>query len=167
MAGGQARGSLVATAAAGLLGGLLGAGLAAGVSLATLAPFRAARITYSDYEMAISILMHGLIWGLCGAAAGLAFAAGRGGWRLLAMSTAAGLAGAVLGAMAFEVIGAGLFPLAETGDPVSTTWASRLLARLLVALATAAGIIMVLTVSPRSPSPGRIEASTPPEAPGS
>ena len=56
----------------------------------------------------------------------------------------AGFIGAVLGAIAFDLVGAGLFSQAETGEPISTTWASRLTARLLVALATAAGVILIL-----------------------
>jgi hypothetical protein len=149
LAGGLARRSGLATAAAGLLGLLLGAGLAVGVSLGSLKAFAEARMTYSEYDLPLSMLMHGLIWGLSGAAAGLAFAVGRGGWRRLAPATAAGFAGAVLGAIASDLIGAFAFPMADTGDPVSTTWASRLVARLLVALATAAGVILILP-SPRS-----------------
>ena len=42
------------------------------------------------------------------------------------------------------MIGAAFFPLASTGDAVSTTWGSRLLARMLVALGTTAMIFMLL-----------------------
>ena len=98
--------------------------------------------------------MHGLTWGLAGLAGGLAFAVGLGQPRLLLRVTLAGLAGGMLGAVAFDAVGAYLFPLAETGDPVSATWPSRLVARLWVTAATAACVIMVL------PSP-------PPEEPAS
>ena len=57
--------------------------------------------------------------------------------------------GAVLGAVVFDLIGAGLFPFADTGQPISTTWQTRLMARLMISLATAAAIILVL---PRSQS---------------
>jgi hypothetical protein len=160
MAGGLARRSGWATAAAGLLGLLLAVGLAGGVSLGTLKAFGNARVTYSEYDMPLSMAMHGLIWGLSGAAAGLAFAVGMGGRRLLATAPGAGFAGAVLGAIAFDLIGAGLFPMADTGDPVSITWGSRLTARLLVALATAAGIILILPAGQGSPSSTRVEPST-------
>ncbi len=161
LAGGLARRSGGAAAAAGLLGLLLAAGLAGGVSLGTLKTFGDARVIYSDYDMPLSMAMHGLIWGLSGAAAGLAFGVGMGRRRLLATAPAAGFAGAVLGAIAFDLIGAGLFPMADTGDPVSITWASRLTARLLVALATAAVIILVLPAGQRSPSSTRVEPATP------
>ena len=122
-----------------------GRGPGAGVSLATLGAFAKCSSRYSEYDIFLSTAMHGLIWGLCGAEAGLAFAVGLGGGRRwLALAPAAALVGAVLGAIAFELAGAGLFPLASTGEPVSTTWASRLTARLLVALATAAAVILIL-----------------------
>ena len=125
---------------------IIGAGVAAGVSLATLPSFTYARLTYSDYEMAFSMVMHGGIWGLSGAVAGLAFAAGPGldDRRFLVLAPIAGFIGAVIGALAFELVGAGLFPLAYTGDPVSADWPSRLTARMLVALGTAAGVILCL-----------------------
>ncbi len=162
VAGGLARRSGGAAAAAGLLGLLLAAGLAGGVSLGTIKVFADARLTHSDYDMPLSMAMHGLIWGLSGAAAGLAFAVGMGGRRLLATAPADGFVGAVLGAIAFDLIGAGLFPMADTGEPVSITWASRLTARLLVALATAAGIILVLPTGQGSPASTRVEPSRPP-----
>ena len=157
VAGGLSRRSSRATAAAGLLGLLLAAGLAGGVSLGTLKAFAVARVMHSDYDMPLSMAMHGLIWGLSGAAAGLAFAVGLGGRRLLAIGLAltAGFIGAVLGAIAFDLVGAGLFSLAETGEPISATWASRLAARLLVALATAAGVILILPAAHPGGEPRR------------
>jgi hypothetical protein len=144
IAGGLARRSAAATVAAGLLGSIVGAALCGGVSLALLPRFLSARVAYSDHEMIISMVMHGLPWGLAGAAAGLAFAVGLGQWRLFARAPAAGLAGAVLGAIAFDLIGAGLFPFADTGAPIATTWPSRLLARLMVTVVTALVIILLL-----------------------
>jgi hypothetical protein len=137
-AGGLIRRSRRAAVGAGLLGSVLAAGVAGGVSIASLPWFVRARVMYSDYDMAISIAMHGLIWGLTGASAGLALAVGAGGGpRRIAAGCSLGLFGAALGSLVFDAVGAGVFPLAETGDPVSLTWPSRLTARLLVALATA------------------------------
>jgi hypothetical protein len=144
VAGGLVRRSGIAATAAGLLGVLLGAGPPAGVTFKTLKAFSDARVNVPDYDIPLSMLMHGLIWGLAGGAAGLAFAVGMGSWRRLAPGVLAGFLGAVLGTVAFELIGIVFFPLAETGEPLSTTWTSRLAARLLVALATAAGVILSL-----------------------
>jgi hypothetical protein len=161
IAGGLSRRSATLTLTAGLLGSTLGAALAARVSLTLLKSFTDARVAYLDYDILISMAMHGLIWGLAGAAGGLAFAVGLGQWRLLVRATAAGLVGAVLGAIAFDLAGAGLFPLASTGDPVSTTWPTRLMARLLVTLATAAVVILLLP-EPRVDKPLRQPAIAPP-----
>ncbi len=144
LAGGLARRSWTAAAAAGLLGLLLGAGLPAGVSLVTLKAFSEARVHVPDYDIALSMAMHGLIWGLIGGASGLAFAVGTGGRGRLAPAALMGLLGAVLGAVAFDLVGAAFFMQADTGDPISTTWPSRLMARLMVALLTAAGVILSL-----------------------
>ncbi len=122
--------------------------------MASIKSFANAQVIYSQYDLFISMAMHGLIWGPAGAAAGLAFAVGLGSQpRRLAQGTVAGLAGAVIGAIAFDMIGAGLFPLAETGEPISTTWPSRLTARLLVCVTTA--VLVILTV----PAPNHAEAA--------
>ena len=125
----------------------MGAVLPAALSFAILKRFMDARLVYSDYEIIISMFMHGMIWGLAGAWAGVAFAVGLGRPRLVVRAAAVGFAGAVLGAIAFELVGAGLFPLASTGEPISTTWPSRLAARLLVCVATASGVILILPES--------------------
>ncbi len=146
-AGGIARRSTAAAISAGVLGAVIGAGLAAGLALVSLRAFSQARVNHSDYDMALSILMHGTIWGLTGAMAGLALAAGLGGGpRRLAEGILLGFVGAAFGALAFDILGTGLFPLAETGEPVSITWPSRLAARLLVAIATA-GVLSGLPTS--------------------
>ena len=56
------------------------------------------RHIYTDQEMLLSMLVHGVIWATCGAAAGLALGVGLGvGWRVLAFATVGGLVGSVLG----------------------------------------------------------------------
>jgi hypothetical protein len=147
IAGGVSRRSLTAALAGGFLGLTLGSALAAAVSMTTTRCFEGVRVIHPEHETMISMLLHGTIWGVTGATAGLAFAVGSGLRRCYVRITAAGLAGAVLGAIVFDLIGAGLFPLADTGQPISTTWPSRLMARLLVALATAALVIPLLPES--------------------
>ena len=93
--------------------------------------------------MIIGMLMHGVIWGPLGAAAGLAIAIGMGEPRLIGRAMVAGLVGAVVGGVAFDLVGAFAFPLAKTDSPISQTWATRLLARLLVTVGTAACLATV------------------------
>ena len=99
---------------------------------------------HPEYELILSMIMHASIWGLTGAVSGLAFGVGFGDRRLILRGLAAGFAGAVLGSVVFDLIGAVVFPLAGTGEPISTTWPSRLLARLTVTLGIAALVIAAL-----------------------
>jgi uncharacterized membrane protein len=156
IAGGLARRSASASVVAGLLGSILGLALAAGACFALLPFFLKTLPNHPDYDLLLSMIMHGSIWGLTGAAAGLAFAVGLGGRRLLGRALAAGFAGAVLGAIAFDLIGGLLFSLANTGQPISTTWPTRLMARLMVTVTTATVVILLLPGSrpdkaPRQP----------------
>jgi hypothetical protein len=162
IAGGLARRSPWATLQAGFLGSLLGAALAAGVSFPLLPRLMDARIYHPEYEMISTVLMHGLPWGLAGAAGGLAFAVGLGEWRLIAPAVMAGCTGAVLGALAFDLIGAGLFPFADTGEPIATSWPARLLARLLVPMAAAALVILILPGPAAARAARRPESAAPP-----
>jgi hypothetical protein len=68
-----------------------------------------------------------------------------------------GLVGACLGAALYEVIGAMIDPLAETSDPISGTWPTRLIARVLVAMG-AGGAISLAGLSlqkGQAPEPAR------------
>jgi hypothetical protein len=159
LAGGQARRSTPASLTAALLGSVLGLALGACLSLALLPSLLRARYYYSEYDIAISLVMHGLIWGLLGASAGLAFAVGLGERRLVGRAFTAGLVGAVLGAVVYELIGAVFFPAADTDEPISESWPTRLLARLLVAGGTAAALVLL------RPATQPLEAVYRPETP--
>ncbi len=148
MAGGLARRSASGAVAGAMLGAIAGPALGAGVSWASIPWFIMARLNNSDYDIVIALSMHGLIWGLLGASAGLAFAVGLGEPRLCGKLLTAGCIGALLGTVAFELIGAAIFPMAETDEPISETWATRLMARLLVAVGTALIVALLL------PEPG-------------
>jgi hypothetical protein len=161
IAGGLARRSASAMCAAGLLGSVLGLAAGTGVSFAVLPVFFRVQPIYPQYEMFLSMGMHGSIWGLTGAAGGLAFAVGLGKPRVYGRAVAAGFVGAVLGAVVFDLIGAVLLPFGTTGDPISSTWPTRLMARLLVTLATAAVVILLLP-EPRLDKPLRSPAIAPP-----
>lgn len=144
-AGGLARRSASAMARAGVLGAVLGLAAGALISFGLLPIFLDTQPFHPEHELILSVIMHMAIWGVTGAAAGLAFAVGLGERRLVARAIAAGFVGAALGSLVFELVGAALFPLASTGQPISTTWPSRLLARLLVTAASVAGVILTIS----------------------
>jgi hypothetical protein len=144
VAGGLARRSTASAIIGGLFGSVVGMALGTGVSLLLIPSLLNARDYYSDYDIVISLVMHGIIWGLLGAAAGLAFVAGISEWRLFGRAVTAGFVGGFLGAAAFELIGAIAFAAAETDEPVSATWTTRLLARLLVGGGAAVALVVVL-----------------------
>jgi len=152
LAGGLARRSSPSAVRAGGLASVLGFAAGAGASLALLPVCLVSRIRYHDSDLAISFLTHGAIWGLLGAVAGLAFAVGLGKRNLLVRALVAGFAGALIGTFAFELIGVLAFPMAKTDDPISRTWVTRLIARLLVTVATAAAVSLILPVRSGEPS---------------
>jgi hypothetical protein len=149
--GGLTSRSVSKTLAAAVLGVVLGAGLGVGISLAVIPLALKLLPGYPRYEVIISAVMHGSIWGVSGAVAGLAFAAGLGQPRRFVPLVLAGFTGAVLGTVMFELVGSIIFPLANTGRPISSTWPSRLAARLLVTLATSGA----LALSVNGPRPHR------------
>ena len=82
-AGGLARRSASAILSAGVLGAILGLTTAALVSLGLVPYFLATQPYHPEYELILSLLLHGAIWGVTGAVAALAFAVGLGERRLL------------------------------------------------------------------------------------
>lgn len=149
VAGGLARRSIPATLTAGMVGSVLGFILGAAVCLGLLPTFLHARYYYDEYELAISFAMHGVIWAPLGACAGLAFAIGRSRSGFMVRAILAGLSGALLGSIGYEILGAGVFPMANTSQPVSNWWLTRLLAQVLLAGMTA----LFLAVASRSRAP--------------
>jgi hypothetical protein len=162
LVGGLARRSTSGAVTGGIFGSVLGMALGAGVSLAVLPRFVAMRLDYFEYDLIISLVMHALIWGSLGAAAGLAYAVGLGELRLSGRTTTAGLVGGVLGALAFELIGAVFFAAAETDEPISETWPTRLMARLFVTVGTAAAIALLMPNPPKDVVGHQTELVTPP-----
>jgi len=149
IAGGLARRSTFGAVTGGLVGVVLGAALGAGVSRAVLPPILKAVEDYwadgfSVYSLLVPVATHGLIWGLVGASAGLALAVGLGERRLVSHALMAGLVGAVLGSIAFDLIGATYFLGGGTDKPISHTWPTRLMARLLVTIGTAVALVLFL-----------------------
>jgi hypothetical protein len=155
VAGGLARRSKFAIFGAGILGVILGLAIGALVSFGVLPFFLNTQPYHPEYEMILSVMMHTAIWGLTGAVAGLAFAVGLGERRLVLRAILAAFVGAVLGAVIFDLVGAAIFPLASTDQPISTTWPSRLLARILVTV-TSVGVVILLLPRP-SPVGGKAD----------
>jgi hypothetical protein len=155
IAGGATRRSAPGSVTGGLVGSVLSMVLAVAASFALLPYFLRAIPNNPDYDIILSMIMHGTIWGLVGAAAGLAFAVGVGRPKLIVRFLGAGFGGAVIGAIAFDLLGGGLFPLANTGQPISITWPTRFLARLIVTVASAGAIGLLLPGSrPSEPRAG-------------
>ena len=141
LAGGVVHRSRRAALKAGLLGLLMGAAAGALVSLAVLPPYNAYKARNADEalrDLVTPLLVHMAIWSSIGAASGLAFGLGLGERFRLPVIVQAALAGAALGAVIYELVGALAFPTAQTARFVSTTWQTRLFARLAVSVLTAA-----------------------------
>ena len=152
LAGGLARGSTRSGAMAGIVGAGLGAILGAGAALA-LQPLYYWGIARDPTQQSLTLplLVHAGIWAAVGAAGGIAFGLGQDGrGERIARSALGGLIGAALSAVAYVVIGALVFPEGETTRPISATWGTRLMARLLLATLTAAGIAAIVTSEPRA-----------------
>lgn len=152
IAGGLARRSVAAAIKAGLLGAVLAMILAVALSWLLLPFFLKELPNQPDYDVIFSMVMHGTIWGLIGASGGLAFAVGLGERKLIGRALLAGLGGAVLGAIVFDLIGASLFPLDDTIQPISITRTTRFLARIILAVATTGIVILSLPGSPKGVS---------------
>lgn len=170
LAGGLGRGSARAGASAGLAGAVLGGALALGASMA-LQPVYYGNIQPDRVEQGLGVpmLVHGGIWGVVGLAAGAAFGLGRGGPRSsIVRAAVGGLLGGLLAAVLFEPTAAMWFPEAKTTRPLPMTSGSRLLAKMLVALLSAAGIAALAasrTSGPVSvPAPPEPVAGPPPSA---
>jgi hypothetical protein len=156
LAGGLARGSARSGAAAGLAGAVLGGALALGAS-AALQPVYYQNVQLDQVEQGLTVpmLVHGGIWGAAGLAGGLAFGLGLGrGRSSIVRAAVGGLVGVLLAAFLFEATAAMAFPKAATTRPLSLTPESRLMAKMLASLLSAAGIAALLAGRPAAPAAG-------------
>jgi hypothetical protein len=156
LAGGLARGSARSGAAAGLTGAVLGGALAL-VASAALQPvyYRNVQLDQIEQGLTVPMLVHGGIWGAAGLAGGLAFGIGLGrGRSSIARAAVGGLIGVMLAAFVFEATAAMAFPKAATTRPLSLTPGSRLMAKMLASLLSAAGIAALLSSRPTAPAAG-------------
>jgi hypothetical protein len=144
------------TARAGLRAGLAGIVLGAlggwGVSRVLLPVFYENESPLSG-GLILSLLTQGSAWTVVGAAGGLALGLGLGSRGHALRAALGGLLGAALGAAAFQAIGAMAFPYDDTDHPISKTWVTRLIVRLLVAVFASAGAALAVQTGPRTSRP--------------
>lgn len=129
---------------AGLEGVVLGLILVGAVAYGLFSVFFRKFDRLSD-DFLLPILTHGGVWAIAGGVAGLAFGIGSGAARArILRATIGGLAGAALGAVLYEVLGAVFFPSSETNLPIASAAPARLLAHGTVALLAAVGIALAV-----------------------
>jgi len=167
LVGGLMRRSIASAAKAGLVGLVLGASLGAVLPLVLIEPYRRMQVVRNSDDLFVPIGMHALLWGPLGAIAGLAYGIGRGRRGRALANLVGGLLGAVLATMVYDVVGAAVAPLGGTSDAISKTWATRLLARLLVPIGSALGIALGDAMAGPAPIPpaDRPTPAGPPAAP--
>lgn len=132
------------------VGGLLGAGFGVAMAFGLVPIAMDARAGNSDPPIWYGIVHHLLATAPLGLAAGLAFAIGGNDRRMILRATLAAMGGAIAGSVASDVLGAIAFPLARTDSPLAETMPSRIVARLLVTMGTAAAV--VATPLPNEPT---------------
>jgi hypothetical protein len=145
IAGGLTRRSTRGAIIAGTIGLLVGG--AAGVALT-----RVILPIYYEHtgsgEITHTLMVHGGIWSGLAAVAGLAYGMGRAGWRGVPRGVLGAFVAALLATVVYDFASGILFPMAATERPVSLTWQTRLLARLLVTLSVAAGVVACAAPAP-------------------
>lgn len=155
LGGGLSRGSVKSAMSGAIAGLILGAAAGALPSLVVMPwQWRHRNDDPASLELLVPMLMHFALWGAVGLAAGLAFGIGSSGARPFRLFEAAlaGLVGAMLGTLVFEIAGATLFPFDRTTNPFSDTSSTRLLARLCVAGFVALGLTRAIrpAISPHT-----------------
>jgi hypothetical protein len=154
LAGGLSRRSAVGVLLGALVGLILGTAAGALPALAVMPwQFRHRHDDPSTSSLFMPLLIHLGLWSTVGLAAGLAFGVGAGASppSRIIRAALAGLVGAMMGTVVFEVVGAVLFPMAHTPDPFSATSGTRLMARLCVAGFVGLGVICsLLPAGPRT-----------------
>jgi MFS family permease len=150
MAGGFARGSLRGGLAAAAIGLMLGAagGLGAGWLLTSM---QDDLIESVADDLLVALLVQGGICAVVGAMAGSAFSLGLGedDRRFDFRVVVGGLLGAVAGLIVYQMAGGIAFPLDGTSLPLSKSWATRLIAKALVAGCAAIGVMLAMSANAR------------------
>jgi hypothetical protein len=144
--GGRARRSVRGMVVGSTVGAILGAATGALISW-MLVPWFVRNERPMEDDLLLPLLTHAGIWAGLGASGGLALGLGLGGSRgRILRAILGGLLGGVVGAVLYEVLGAVLFPLEQTAQPISNGVGSRLFGCLVVAIAIA--LIAVVASQP-------------------
>lgn len=143
LAGGLARGlGGVRGIRPALIGALLGLGPVLAAAAVVLPIYNHALSKDSEEmsrDLLLPFLVHGSVWAAAGLGAGAALGLGLGlDRRGVTQPAMGGLLGGLIGAIAYEVIGATVFPNGGASEPQAYTAAPRILACFLVALPAAA-----------------------------
>ena len=118
-------------------------------------------------ELTNALLMRLNVWVPLGSVAGLAFGIGRTEPRRWGIILVGGALGAALGALFYGVLGASralLFPLEGTGELIPEAWKTRPVGLLVVALSTAAGILVTAAPPKDHQQEGSHLAGAPPSS---
>ena len=141
LTGGLIRRSIGSAAEGGLVGLFLGAILGASLPLVLIEPYRKMQVWRNSDDLLVPMCLHATLWGPLGAVGGLAFGIGCGRPRQALRWMVGGLAGAVIGTIAYGIIGTAVDPMSGTSDAISGTTAARLLAHLFVPVGTVVAIL--------------------------
>jgi hypothetical protein len=162
VAGGLVRRSVGGALLGGVVGLVLGAAAGALPSLVVMPwQWRHRNDDPASLDLFVPMLVHLALWSAIGLAAGLAFGVGNSGTQpsRIGKAALAGLVGAILGTVVFEVVGAALFPMARTADPFSVTAETRLLARLCVDGFVGLAVLWSLASHPAKPGKAGVDLS--------
>jgi hypothetical protein len=158
LAGGAAAGSARGAVFGGVTGLVLGGAAGAGASLGAFTAFMRT-VDPGAEDLITPLAAHAAVWGLLGAAAGIAFGAGsRGGMAAVARAAIGGFVGAAIGAALYEVAGALLFPNDQTSQPVAVSGPARLLAH------AATDVLAALGAAPAVSCPSETRGTGPDDA---
>jgi hypothetical protein len=142
LAGGALGRSIPGGAGAALAGLLLG-GIGGTLVSYELAPIFARFYSDENPSLLLSFLVRGGAWAVVGMAAGLALGWGWHGFAGIRRTLFGGLAGSLIGTMAFEMGNAMVFPSDRNDAVIPTSMAARLLAYLLVSAGVAVGAVLL------------------------
>jgi hypothetical protein len=140
-AGGALRRSIPGGASS-ALAGLLLAGIGGTLASYGLAPIFDRFYSDETASLLLSFLVRGGIWAVVGVTAGLALVWGWRGRLGVIGALCGGLAGAVFGTTAFEVVNAVLFPTERNDAVIPSSMEARLLAYILVSVGVAIGAVL-------------------------